>query len=101
MSRSDHRIDSTVDLERMSQILAGAQYPAAKWQLIMHAEEHGADGRTRAELWALPAGSYKDLPAVLAALLAVPGRRDGDTENARPAEQRPLHLVPGRLRPVR
>lgn len=56
------------DPQRLATVLAGLTFPAAKWELVMHAEHYGADVRTRADLWALPAGSYADLPDVFAAL---------------------------------
>jgi hypothetical protein len=71
------------DVERISQVLAGLDYPAAKWQLIMCAEEYGADAGTRAQLWSLRAGSYPGLAAVLGAL----GLTDGPP---------PLRSVSGR-----
>lgn len=63
-----HRRNPRADVRRLSQVLAGIPFPAAKWQLIMHAEEYGADAASRAELWALPASTYPDLRSVLAAL---------------------------------
>lgn len=63
-----YRRTPRADAQRIGQVLAGIEFPAAKWQLIMHAEEYGADATTRAELWSLPARSYGDLVAVLAAL---------------------------------
>lgn len=59
---------------RLDQVLTGLAFPAAKWELIMHAEHYGADARSRAELWSLPAGTYPDRHAVLAALGLVPAR---------------------------
>lgn len=63
-----HRRNPRADVRRISQVLAGIPFPAAKWQLIMHAEAYGADAASRAELWGLPTGSYPDLPSVLASL---------------------------------
>jgi hypothetical protein len=85
------------DVERIGQVLAGLEFPAAKWQLIMFAEEYGADAETRAELWSIPTGSYRDLPAVLGALglVAVPTRQ-------RPGYRpQPRTQAAGRNRPVR
>ncbi len=67
------------DIARIRHVLADVPFPAAKWQLIIHAEDYGADSGTRADLWGLPAGSYADLNAVLGALglLAVPSPRPG------------------------
>lgn len=49
-------------------MLSGLPFPAAKWQVITHAEAYGADAATRGDLWSLPVGSYPDLPAVLVGL---------------------------------
>ena len=67
------------DIARVRHVLADVPFPAAKWQLIIHAEDYGADSGTRADLWGLPARSYADLNAVLGALglLAPPPGRPG------------------------
>ena len=72
-----YRRNPRADAQRITQVLTGLAFPAAKWQLIMHAEDYGADASTRAELWALPVGSFRDLDAVLVALgvIAGPPRR--------------------------
>lgn len=64
------------DARRIAQVLAGLEFPAAKWQLVTYAEEYGADAATRADLWSLPVASYPGLPAVLATLglVAPPAR---------------------------
>jgi hypothetical protein len=67
-----YRRSLRADTQRISQVLAGLDFPAAKWQLIMYAEEYGADSTTRADLWSLPTGVYTDLSRVLAALGLVP-----------------------------
>ena len=71
-----HRSNSRADVERLSQVLADATFPAAKWQLLMHAEQYGADSATRTDLWVLPAGDYPTLTDVLVALglVTVPAR---------------------------
>jgi hypothetical protein len=98
VQRSDHRSD----VERLSQILTGTRYPAAKWQLIMQAEEYGADVATRAQLWALPSGTYRDLRAVLVALAAFgDAQPDYASDPAHARAPRPLLPVPGRVRPLR
>ena len=74
------------DVERLSQVLGDAEFPAAKWQLIMHAEAYGADASTRTELWRLPAGDYAAFVDVLAALGLV-------TAPARPNGFRPQPLI--------
>lgn len=90
------RRNPRADIERVSQVLAGIDYPAAKWQLIMHAEEYGADAATRADLWGLAPGGYPTLAAVLQALgIGGGGRRPraGSTPVA-------LRDVAGRPRPA-
>lgn len=67
------RSNPRADIARVAQVLAGVAFPAATWQLIMHAEEYGADATSRTQLRGLPAGGYADLPAVLAALGLVTG----------------------------
>jgi hypothetical protein len=107
-----YRRNPRADAERVSQVLAGMAYPAAKWQLIMQAEEYGADAPTRAELWALPTGSYPDLPAVLAALgfegapverLAKYRTQPSPNQPYRtgPYRAQPAPQVAGRVRPLR
>lgn len=56
------------DVERLRGVLRDLAFPAARWQLVTHAESYGADGRTRRELAALPAASYASLGDVLAAV---------------------------------
>lgn len=60
--------NSSADARRFCQVLHGIAFPAATWQLIMYAEEYGADAGTRRELWAIPDGVYLDMLSVLAAL---------------------------------
>lgn len=85
------------DVVRLAQVLSGTVYPAAKWQLVIQAEDYGADARSRADLWRLPAGTYTDLGAVLVALgLPAPGTggpapRDGHRQ-APPAQAAALDL---------
>lgn len=71
---SEESIVYRPDPQRLASVLAGVAFPAAKWELVMHAEHYGADVRTRADLWALPAGSYADLPDVFAAMGLAPAR---------------------------
>ncbi|MCX6465435.1 MAG: DUF2795 domain-containing protein, partial [Pseudonocardiales bacterium] len=73
------RRSSRADVARVRHVLAGVTFPAAKWQLIIHAEDYGADATTRTDLWRLPAGVYPDIQAVLAALgmVAAPAPREG------------------------
>jgi hypothetical protein len=91
----------------VSQVLAGLVYPAAKWQVLMHAESYGADARTRAELWALPTVEYADLTDVLTALLApepVVERSAPQVLRHQPPppgyRRRPAPQAAGRLRPL-
>ncbi|MCW0212095.1 MAG: DUF2795 domain-containing protein [Pseudonocardia sp.] len=78
-------------MTRIGQVLSGVAYPAAKWQLLAHADHYGADSVTRTELWALPARVYPDLVSVLTTIgvLAPPAR-------SRPAPPPP---VPYRTQP--
>jgi hypothetical protein len=66
---------------RISQVLAELDYPAAKWEVLAEADHYGADMASRAQLWALPAGTYPDLTSVLVGLGLVgappPGPRGG------------------------
>lgn len=63
------------DRLRICQVLGGASFPAARWELMAHAEHYGADSATRRDLWRLPAAVYDDLAAVLAAMGLLPGPR--------------------------
>jgi hypothetical protein len=71
------RRGTQADSQRVRHVLADLDFPAAKWQLITHAEHYGADASTRADLWGMPPGDYPDLAAVLGALglAAAPPRR--------------------------
>lgn len=60
--------DPGADARRICPVLDGIAFPAANWQLIMYAEEYGADARSRCELWAMTDGQYPDLRSVLTAL---------------------------------
>lgn len=55
---------------RLRQVLDGLSYPAERWQIVTWAELYGADTLTRAELAALPAGSYHAIGEIIAAVLA-------------------------------
>jgi hypothetical protein len=93
-----YRIDPRDNVERMSQVLAGMAFPAAKWQLVMQAEAYGADAESRAELWALSTGIYPDLRSVLDAVAAADHLRAIAPRPTRPWLARP---IPGRVRPLR
>ena len=41
------RRSARADMARIAHVLAGVTFPAAKWQLIMHAEDYGADATSR------------------------------------------------------
>ncbi|HVL84461.1 MAG TPA: DUF2795 domain-containing protein [Pseudonocardia sp.] len=84
------------DVQRLGQVLADLPFPAAKWQLVVFAEEYGADITTREQLWSLPPGSYADLGAVLAALGLAPAvsgrfgyRQQSAVRHARPGAGTP------------
>ena len=82
------------DIQRIRHVLTGVPFPAAKWQLIIHAEEYGADAPTRADLWGLPAGTYDGFAAVVAALgYAAPPPRPG--YRTAPPAQAAAQDVPG------
>jgi hypothetical protein len=51
--------------QRLRHVLAGQQFPAERWQLIVGAEHYGADAQTRQELQALPPRRYISLAEVL------------------------------------
>jgi hypothetical protein len=63
------------DVQRIAQVLAGLAYPAAKWQVLAEADHYGADSASRRQLWTLPAGSYRNLAAVLVELGLLAGGR--------------------------
>ncbi|MGQ0575126.1 MAG: DUF2795 domain-containing protein [Pseudonocardia sp.] len=103
MPRSNER----ADIERISQVLAGLDWPAAKWQLISYGEEYGADAGTRAQLWALPPGTYPSLRGVLVAMglvgtmrslrrPAVLARRPVPAPADAPSLRRPVPATPRR-----
>ncbi|MHA6780858.1 DUF2795 domain-containing protein [Pseudonocardia saturnea] len=82
------------DIQRIRHVLTGVSFPAAKWQLIIHAEEYGADAPTRADLWGLPAGTYDGLAAVVAAMgYTAPPPRPG--YRTAPPAQAAAQDVPG------
>lgn len=61
--------DSIDERASLSEILERLSYPVEKWQITACAEIHGADVRTRRELYALPARVYRsagDIAATLA-----------------------------------
>jgi hypothetical protein len=91
-----YRRNPRADAERVTQVLAGLDYPAAKWQILMHAESYGADAFTRAELWALPTGEYADLDTVLMAVRdgAVRDKAVRDVAAAGPAPAIPRQRGP-------
>jgi len=55
-------------VQGITQVLAGLEYPAAKWQVLAEADHYGADSASRAQLWTLRPGTYRDLRSVLAEL---------------------------------
>jgi len=74
------------DVQRIRHVLAGLAFPAEKWQLIMHAEDYGADSATRADLWGLPAGTYDGIAAVLVALGPASGPPQPGYRSAPPSQ---------------
>ena len=53
---------------RMMAVLADVEFPAMRWELLIHVEFIGADIRSRTEIRRLPAGSYEDLASVILAI---------------------------------
>jgi hypothetical protein len=78
-----YRRTSRTDLARIGQVLAGLTYPAAKWQIIAHADHYGADSLSAAQLWSLPVGTYPDLTAIGVALGLLPRPRPGYRQQPR------------------
>jgi len=77
---------SRADIAHFDRALRGLRYPVEKWQLIAHAVQvtdgpEAADGRTIEQLWALPAGRYRNFDQVLAGAARTarghPRRADG------------------------
>jgi hypothetical protein len=54
--------------QRLQQVLAGQQFPAERWELIVVADLYGADGLTKSELHSLPAVRFRSLADVLHAV---------------------------------
>jgi hypothetical protein len=54
--------------QRLSQVLAGQQFPAERWELIVVADLYGADALTKSELHSLPAVRFRSLADVLHAV---------------------------------
>ena len=53
---------------RLQQVLAGQQFPAERWELIVVADLYGADAFNKSELHALPAVRFRSLAHVLHAV---------------------------------
>ncbi len=47
--------------QRLQQVLAGQQFPAERWELIVRADFYGADALSKGELHALPAVRFRSL----------------------------------------
>jgi hypothetical protein len=62
--------DTRTDLEifGLREVLVGLAFPAARWQLVMHAQHWGAAPRWVDELIQLPAQQYEDLYDVVRAM---------------------------------
>jgi len=63
---------------RLQQVLAGQQFPAERWELIVVADLYGADAFTKSELHALPAVRFRSLADVLHAVERL--RTDSDRD---------------------
>lgn len=72
---SQHQFDELA--MRLGIVLADVDFPATKWQLVIHAEFIGADIRTRIELSRLPTRSYPDLHSVISTVRSRPPDEDG------------------------
>jgi hypothetical protein len=55
-------------VRRLSAVLADINFPAMKWEIVVHAEFVGADIRSRTELYHLPTRRYDDLASVISAI---------------------------------
>ncbi|HEY0641612.1 MAG TPA: DUF2795 domain-containing protein [Pseudonocardiaceae bacterium] len=53
----------------IAQVLRGLRFPAAKWQILTHADLYGADAVTWSLLHTLPVREYQNCAEVLAAVL--------------------------------
>ena len=60
--------------QRLRHVLAGQQFPAERWQLIVGAEFYGADAQSRHELQALPPKRYASLAEVLSTIHSTQAR---------------------------
>jgi Protein of unknown function (DUF2795) len=60
--------------QRLRHVLAGQQFPAERWQLIVGAEFYGADAQSRRELQTLPPKRYTSLAEVLSTIHSVQTR---------------------------
>jgi hypothetical protein len=59
---------------RLRHVLAGQQFPADRWQLIVGAEFYGADAHTRQELYTLPPRRYASLAEVISTVASTAAR---------------------------
>jgi hypothetical protein len=68
--RNDRRREAAMmdPRQRLQQVLAGQQFPAERWELIVVADLYGADAHTKSELHALPAVRFRSLADVLHAV---------------------------------
>ena len=68
--RNDRRREAAVMDQRLrlQQVLAGQEFPAERWELIVVADLYGADALTKSELHALPAVRFRSLADVLHAV---------------------------------
>jgi Protein of unknown function (DUF2795) len=60
--------------QRIAAAVVGVHFPARNWELLAWADYNGVDSDMRRALWALPAGNYRDLAEVVAAVAATSRR---------------------------
>jgi hypothetical protein len=82
-------------VQRLGRVLHDLPFPADAWQVHTQAEIYGADATTRVALRALPAGRYRNLRTIAAALRRSPRRPRSDAARC-PARQ--INAEPGPAR---
>jgi hypothetical protein len=66
--------------QRVVDAVAGLDYPAQRWEILASVAAAGADRLTASYLARLPAGTYPDVQAVLAAAFPERNRRLGGVQ---------------------